>query len=205
MFGGFVKWYKDDDTGRFPDADQLSHDCSKVAQSDPERSGWVYTRLLMGLLVGMNTAVIRREVYDLLGGFDESMRIGEDYLFWLKISKVFEMHSLATTVALYRIHSSSAMNRVSNDNHQARLLAIAQARWGLENTDGSCIDAQDFMRRIGLAEFTHGYNHFWNGNPNIARRAFHHAIAARAMLSRSLIYLFILPLRPLLLRLRGRD
>ena len=39
----------------------------------------------------------------------------------------------------------------------------------------------------------------------IARRAFHHAIAARAMLSRSLIYLFILPLRPLLLRLRGRD
>ena len=38
----------------------------------------------MGLLVGMNTAVIRYSIFELLGGFKSNMRIGEDYDFWLR-------------------------------------------------------------------------------------------------------------------------
>ena len=136
----------------------------------------------------MNTAVIRREVYDLLGGFDESMKIGEDYLFWLKISRVFQIHALRGPVALYRIHSSSAMNRLGDENHQVQLLKIAYARWGLTNPDGTCISLKSFNDRLALTEFTHGYNHYWNGNPLIAARAFKAAIIGHARPLRSSAY-----------------
>jgi glycosyltransferase involved in cell wall biosynthesis len=188
VFGGFLKWYRDESSGVFPQAHTLWNDCGEITGNAPERSGWIYTKLLSGLLVGMNTAVIRREVFDLLGGFDESMRIGEDYMFWLKTSRVFEMHALDGPVALYRIHSSSAMNRLSEENHQARLLRTAFERWGLVNPDGSKLPLESFRRRLALTEFTHGYKHYWHGNPGVAARAFRGAIAGMALPIRSTAY-----------------
>ncbi len=195
VFGGFVKWNRDPISGEFPPAGDFYQDCAAVEACDPQRSGWIYTRLLMGLLVGMNTAVIRREVYQCLGGFDESMRIGEDYLFWLKIAKVYEMHALAAIVALYRIHSASAMNRLSSENHQARLLHIAQARWGLEDADGGRVDDTEFRLHLAETEFTHGYNHFWHGDGRTAARAFRRSVYGGFMIRRSVVYLLLLPFR----------
>jgi glycosyltransferase involved in cell wall biosynthesis len=188
VFGGFLKWYRDESTGKFPQVHTLWRDCSEVTCNEPERSGWIYTKRLSGLLVGMNTAVIRREVFDLLGGFDESMSIGEDYMFWLKTSRVFEMHALDGPVALYRIHSLSAMKQLGEENHQARLLQIAFERWGLVNPDGSKLPLESFWRRLALTEFTHGYNHYWHGNPCVAARAFRAAIAGKALPVRSTAY-----------------
>ena len=108
VFGSFVKWQQEPNA-TFPPAASLMTDCSGLDRADPERSGWLYTRLLMGLLVGMNTAIIRCTLYRRLGGFDESMRIGEDYDYWLRASRITQMHALDGAVALYRIHGSSAM------------------------------------------------------------------------------------------------
>jgi len=193
VFGGFVKWQADA-FGKFSSPSTLWHDCSGVSKCEKRRSGWLYTRLLSGLLVGMNTAVIRREVFDLLGGFDESMRIGEDYLFWLKISRIFEMHALDSNVALYRIHSTSAMSRLDTENHQARLLSTAFQRWGLTDPDGTKLPFDSFRRRVALTEFTHGYNHYWRGDRNVAKKAFRRAIAGRALVARSFVY-WVLSLR----------
>ncbi|MDP2809176.1 MAG: oligosaccharide flippase family protein [Rhodocyclaceae bacterium] len=194
VFGGFTKWYVNED-GEFPDAKDLMEDCSELVDCEPERSGWLYTRLLTGLLVGMNTAVIRREVFELLGGFDESMRIGEDYLFWLKVSRVFEMHALNGKVALYRIHPSSAMSHLDLENHQARLLEIAAARWGLKNPDGSELPREDFSKRIAESEFTHAHRHFWHGSTAVARRSFFKAMIGGTRPLRSAAYIALSPFR----------
>ena len=187
VFGGFQKWFPTD-SGEFPEARTLVHDCRRVSASEKERSGWLYTRLLTGLLVGMNTAVVRREVYDALGGFDESMRIGEDYLFWLKVSRLYEMHALDDTVALYRIHGQSAMNRLDEENHQAQLLSIARRRWGLANPDGTRLEEREFTSRLAISEFTHGYNHFWYGQPDVAAESFRKAFLGGALRFRSAAY-----------------
>lgn len=175
VFGGFVKWYADS-AGKFPPADSLFRDCTGVITCETQRSGWIYTRLLTGLLVGMNTAVIRRATYEAVGGFNESMHQGEDYDFWLKASRLFEMHALAAPVALYRIHNGSAMHRLSSENHLAQLLETAALRWGLSSPNGETLSEQAFEKRLGEAYFNHGYSHFWHGDRQVARRSFSRAI-----------------------------
>ncbi|MBI5860826.1 MAG: glycosyltransferase [Rhodocyclales bacterium] len=201
VFGGFIKWTRAADGG-FPDATSLVQDCSALTRCEAERSGWLYTRLLDGLLVGMNTAVIRREVFEKLGGFDASMRIGEDYLFWLKVSRIYPMHALDGPVALYRIHEASAMRRLDPENHLTDLLKIAVGRWGLTNPDGTGLPRDEFEKRLAESEFTHGYNHFWEGSPTVARRAFLRALKGGILPLRSAAYIALTPFRQALLSLK---
>ena len=175
VFGGFIRWHADAN-GVFPATDTLWRDCHGLIEADQARSGWIYTRLLLGLLVGMNTAMIRRRTYQAVGGFNPSMRVGEDYDFWLKASRITEMHALAGPVAFYRIHGSSAMHRLSTVNHLATLLRTAYLRWGLTNPDGTGISEYEFNGRVGSAYFDHGYAHFWHGDARVARHAFWHAV-----------------------------
>ena len=204
VFGAFARWERDA-SGRFPPSSSLTTNCRALTENEPARSGWIYTRLLMGQLVGMNTAVIRREVFEQLGGFDESMRIGEDYLFWLKVSRVFEMHALAGTVALYRNHELSAMRRLGKPNHLAIMLKTAVSRWGLSNPDGTNLDQGEFNIRLASTEFDHGYNHFWWGSAVVALRSMFNSLRGGFRPARSLTYIALLPVRNLLPRLRHRS
>lgn len=175
VFGRFIRWPAQPGGG-FAAANSLMDDASQISSADPERSGWLYTRLLDGLLVGMNTAMVRRSVYEAIGGFNESMRQGEDYDFWLRASRVAEMHSLNGTVALYRIHGASAMHRLSAQNHLANLLKAASMRWGLTGPGGDSLNEAVFCRRLSQVDFDHAYSHFWRGDRRVARQSFWRAM-----------------------------
>lgn len=190
VFGGFIRWTADSQ-GVFPPATTLAVECSDVTDCEPDRSGWLYGRLINGLLVGMNTAVIRRAIYLAIGGFNEAMRQGEDYDFWLKASRLAEMHALNAPVALYRIHGASAMHRLSEEDHLATLLQAAVMRWGFSGPGGSGITAAAFNRRLGRVSFDHAYGHFWNGNVRTARSSFWAALRRGYLPARSLVYLLL--------------
>lgn len=175
VFGKFIRWQALP-SGAFVPASSLMQDAGNLTHADPERSGWLYTRLLDGLLVGMNTAVVRRSVYETIGGFNEAMRQGEDYDFWLKASRVAEMHSLNGPVALYRIHGASAMHRLSSDNHLVNLLKAAAMRWGLKTFNDQSLTPRSFDERLARVYFDHAYAHYWHGDRVIARAAFWHAL-----------------------------
>ncbi len=196
VFGGFLKW-EAGTGGDFPSASDLMSDCSALTRPEVARSGWLYSKLLMGLLVGMNTAMVRRSVVNAIGGFNTSLRQAEDYDFWLKASRVAEMHALDGRVALYRIHPASAMHRLAPDNALINVLRSARLRWGLEGPGSDSLDAQAFQQRIAQIEFDHGYAHFWEGNRAVARRAFRSALRAGFRSRRSAVYLALscLPFR----------
>ena len=196
VFGGFLKWEAGAE-GKFPLASDLMGDCSALSRPEAARSGWLYSRLLMGLLVGMNTAMVRRSVVDAIGGFNTSLRQAEDYDFWLKASRVAEMHALDGRVALYRIHSASAMHRLASDNALINVLHAARLRWGLAGPGGDFLSVQAFQQRIAQIQFDHGYAHFWEGNRAVARRAFRSALQAGFRSRRSAVYfaLSCLPFR----------
>jgi len=196
VFGGFTRWAANEQ-GAFQPAASLATDCRNVTDCEAARSGWLYSRLLGGLLVGMNTAVIRRDIYEAIGGFNEAMRQGEDYDFWLKASRLAEMHALDAKVALYRIHGASAMHRLSDENHLAMLLKAAAMRWGLSGPGNVRLTEAEFNHRIGQVEFDHGYSHFWHGNRQVARRAFWRAFRHGHLQLRCAVYVVLsfLPIR----------
>lgn len=190
VFGKFIRWPALLGGG-FAPASSLIQDASRFTTAEPERSGWLYARLLKGLLVGMNTAVIRRGVYEAIGGFDESMRQGEDYDFWLKSSRISEMHSLNGPVALYRIHGASAMHKLSDENHLANLIKVATLRWSASYRPSDDITNHEIKRRLGEAHFTHGYAHYWSGSKLIAKKSFSKALSSGYKKTRSLAYLIL--------------
>jgi len=196
VFGGFQKWSRSE-SGDFPEPETLRIDCEGATQLNAAASGWLYTRLMRGLIIGMSTFLIRREVYDQLGGFDATVPIGEDYLFWFNISQHYTMDCLDADLTLYRIHSGSAMAKLHQINHHGALLLRAEKTWGLSGPDGDHISKKEFRRLVGQTEFNHGYDHFWRGDPTIAAKSFRNALSAGVRPERSMAYLALSRLKQL--------
>lgn len=187
VFGRYIRWSANSD-GTFAPPSDFYNQMKMSREIDPARSGWIYSKLLLGLLVGMNTAVVRRSTIDSVGGFNESMTHGEDYDFWLRCSRVAEMDSLHADVALYRMHPQSAMHKLTRVDHLSILLNTAEMRWGLTNTDGNSISQKEFQYRKGEVHFMFGYSHFWYGQTINAQQAFKSSFRYRFLPIRSLAY-----------------
>ena len=196
VFGGFLRW-EAGPGGKFPPAVALTKNCEVHSRREAARSGWLYSRLLMGLLVGMNTAMIRRSVIGAIGGFNTSLHQAEDCDFWLKASRVAEMHALDGPVALYRIHRDSAMHRLSQDSSLINVLNAARLRWGLVGPGYDSLSVKVFRQRIAQIYFDHGYAHFWQGSRLVARQAFWNAMVAGFRPMRCALYIVVsyLPFR----------
>jgi glycosyltransferase involved in cell wall biosynthesis len=199
VFGKFIKWSRND-SGEFLPAADYVNEAEINSEVDFSRSGWIYCKLLLGLLVGMNTAMIRRNVLLNIGGFNESMSHGEDYDFWLRCSRVTLMYSLNHELALYRVHDSSAMHRLSEINHLDILLNAAQLRWGLSNVDESIIQKGEFNRRLGEVNFMFAYSHFWHGDIKSAQRGFKTSMLRGFLPLRSSVYYILACLKMIKLK-----
>jgi glycosyltransferase involved in cell wall biosynthesis len=99
-----------------------------VSESAPEEgideteSGWIYSKLLFDSVIHIIAAVIHRSVYDTVSGFDESLRTGSDYDFWVRVSRHFEVTKLRRKVAVYRQNLTSVTHVARPENNPYRLL-----------------------------------------------------------------------------------
>lgn len=60
-------------------------------------SGMVYKDLLEGNFIGTSSVVVRKELIDRIGSFDESLLLAEDYDFWIRLSKHCEFRGIPST------------------------------------------------------------------------------------------------------------
>lgn len=77
-----------------------------VELNEPEHEmfrGCVTSKLLMFNFVPFGTAVVRRECFTRMGGFDESLRMGIDYDLWLRYSTMYDFDYVARPLLRYRI------------------------------------------------------------------------------------------------------
>jgi glycosyltransferase involved in cell wall biosynthesis len=85
--------------------------------------GWVMRQLYMYQFVPSPTPLIRREVFERVGAFDEGVTGPDDWDMWLRIAARFQFALVAEPVALYRVHASVAGSK-SVDQYAAEMITF---------------------------------------------------------------------------------
>lgn len=159
------------------------------ARCAPRAVRLYYRDFLCGIPVAPSTMVVKKTVWQALGGYDESMRYGEDQDFHLRLSHEYRVDALDAIGMLYRRHGRSATARVQDPNHWVEVIEHAIGRFGLIDRWGVRVDRAQVARYLARLHFVHGYDHFWRGSLTIARREFGRALRQRPFAPKCLGYL----------------
>lgn len=168
---GDVLYWEPDESGIYPASDSFG-ECVPTEEFDPELSGWIYHELLLDSAICIITALIRRHVYETLGGLDESLRVGEDYDFWIRAARRFPVTKLRMNTALYRKHRQSTTHQAYPESPGLAVVLRAIERYGITGPDGRRPEARSLKLHLARLCFEHGYTHYHTGNPCIATRSF---------------------------------
>jgi len=79
--------------------------------------------------VNLSSCLIHRKVFDKVGGFDNEILMGEDYLFYLLAAKTFKFTHLAKHLSAYRVHGLQTTNSVENLKWDEILRKKAREVW----------------------------------------------------------------------------
>lgn len=78
-------------------------------ESDAIEPGQVFLRRMLEGFCEVNpvSAVFRRECWEKLGGFDESLKYVDDYDYWMRIAVYYDVAYLAAPLVLWRAHAQT--------------------------------------------------------------------------------------------------
>lgn len=85
--------------------------------------------LLLSNVVAHSTFTFRREIFDRLGGYDETLRQMEDYEFILRIGTLGKIANLAEPMVRYRVHSTQTSRGAQPTG--AHIAAVSRRRMEL--------------------------------------------------------------------------
>ena len=168
------------------------------------KTGWVYAELLLDCIVWTSTVIVEKAELDKSGLFDETLRKGQDYDLWLRLSWQVEMLGLETPTALYRIHPSSITYNVKEINYEYVIISRAVARWGEIGRDGASPKPGLVAARLARSSLGHGYAHLTKGNPRIAAESFLQSMKHSRPNARSLVYFLAARIKCLIQALHSR-
>ncbi len=187
----FHRWlvWKPDETGIYIEPQGLA--VPVPGEIDPARSGWIYPQLLLDCIVHTSTVMMRREVARDTGFFETTLMNGEDYHYWLRVSRNYEIHKLTGVYSFYRIVAGSLTNSIPKpENYEYRVIKEAIDQWGLSspnNVAGLSKTLAD--KRLAQLAFDYGYGHFHYGSIKQAKMAFLNALRHEPLRWRALVYL----------------
>lgn len=132
-------------------------------------TGWLYPELLLDCVVWTSTVMMQRSLLAETGGFDTSLRIGEDYDLWLRASRLTRIERVARPLALYRQHPSSITRSAPRENYRGRVVQRALDTWGLAGPDGRLADAAAVRAELAGSWSQFAYTQLQAGQREAAR------------------------------------
>lgn len=136
IYNAWVLISNDPDSAMLPKAKPDDNLLQKV---DENLSGYLYTQLLMECVVHTSAVVMLKQVCLDVGDFDSTLRRGQDYDYWLRVSRLAKIVKLASVLSAYRIHEASITHQVPSINYEAQLLTKAVSLYGLTDQVGKQI------------------------------------------------------------------
>ncbi len=140
-------------------------------------SGDIYPDLLLDCHVWTSTVLACRDLLNELGGFDCSLRIGEDYDLWLRASRLTSILRVPLPLALYRHHADNITRKVPAANHKGEVIERAIRRWGYLSPAGRKAGRREVARGLSRSWSDFAGAHLIGGQPEVARKAAMHALA----------------------------
>lgn len=157
------------------------------APLDTHCSGWIYRQLLQSCEVWTSTVVMRNHLKHRIGGFDETLRRGQDYDYWLRASRVTKIHRLNLPLAWYRTGSNHD-RRFLETNWELLVIKSALERWGTESPDGISVPKGEIRRRLWQLNFDFAYEQLKAGRHAQARAGFVSSLIHRPLHMRTALY-----------------
>jgi glycosyltransferase involved in cell wall biosynthesis len=125
-------------------------------------SGPIFERSLALCLVSPSAVMIRKGLFETIGGFDESLPACEDYDFWLRVSCRYPVDLIDTPLIIKRGGHPDQLSRAAGlDKYrikalvkiiESRLLSILQYRSAVETLRGKCRIYANGCRKRGRDE-----------------------------------------------------
>lgn len=192
----YHKWHvwKPDENGVFNPPRRAENPVP--GEIDPALSGWIYPRLLLDCVVHTSTVMMRREVARDIGFFDTALETGEDYDFWLRVSRKFQIHKLTGTHSFYRIASGSLTTGTpKSQNNEYNVIERALKQWGRSSPDGVSVPRAMINQRLSKLAFDFGYAHYHHGAVKLAHAAFLKSFLHQPSRVRAIAYLLATSIR----------
>jgi glycosyltransferase involved in cell wall biosynthesis len=92
-----------------------------------KRAGWIFRECLPLCLISPSTVMIRREVFEAAGLFDETFPVCEDYDLWLRITPRFQVGLIPEALTVKRGGHPDQLSRVYRGMDRFRIRAIEKA------------------------------------------------------------------------------
>ncbi len=188
----FHKWFvwKPDGTGLYVKPQGLP--VPVLGEINSLLSGWIYPQLLLDCVIHTSTVMMRREVAKVTGFFETTLINGEDYNYWIRVSRNYEIHQLTGIYSFYRMVAGSLTNDTpKSDNYGYRVIKGAIDQWGLSSPDGVSLSKSLADKRLAQLAFSHGYGHYYYGSAEWACRAFFDTLRHDPLMWRALVYLLL--------------
>lgn len=113
------------------------------ARRHQKHSGWIFRECLPRCIVSPSAVMLRREAVEVLGGFDASFPVCEDYDLWLRAALRYEIQTLPEALIVKR------------GGHAGQLSALwGQDRWRVRALEKILADAKlpDILRPLVVSE-----------------------------------------------------
>lgn len=158
-------------------------------------SGWVYRKMLFESLPHTITLVMQKRLVEKIGYFDKSFRRGQDYDYWIRLSRVTQFHKLNHLMAIYRLHGDNITAKCMPINSELAAVEKAINKWGYQDLEGSLIEIKLIKKRISDLHFNFAYQHYWRGDISYAKKSFLGALKYQPFKIKAAIYLILSAIR----------
>jgi glycosyltransferase involved in cell wall biosynthesis len=98
---------------------------------DEDLSGWLYAELLIDVVIHTSTLLVRTDVARSVGMFDETLKRGQDFEYWLRMAQIAPGIKLKRPLSLYRQHAENITRKPQPRNYAYEIRSSAIRRWGI--------------------------------------------------------------------------